>query len=73
MFKFLAFWRIYTPFIDQKALRKGDKKFWEGPPPSFGQNPKERQLFFVTPSLMLWQHMGGNLLSVQSLNLMLLF
>ena len=45
MFKLLAFWRNYTPFIDQKALMKRQQKICAGPPPSFGQNPKERQLF----------------------------
>ena len=32
-------------------LWKGDNKFGQGPPPSFGQNPKEQHLFFVKPSL----------------------
>ena len=34
-------------FIDQKCTSwKCDKKFGQGPPPSFGQNPKEQQYFF---------------------------
>ena len=35
-------------------LWKSDKNFGQGPsPPSFGQNPKEQQHFFVKPSLMI--------------------
>ena len=31
------------------------QKIWAGPcPPSFGQNPKEEQLFFGKPSLIYW-------------------
>ena len=49
-FKLLAFWRKWTPFIDQKCTyEKVKKKFGQGaPPPSppIGQNPKEEQLFF---------------------------
>ena len=32
-------------------LWKEDKKFWQGPPPSFGQNPAEQLLFLGKPSL----------------------
>ena len=36
-------------------LWKDAKKFGQGPaPPSFGQNPKEEQLFFGKPSLIYW-------------------
>ena len=30
---------------------KSGQKIWAGPPPSFGQNPKEQLLFFGRPSL----------------------
>ena len=33
------------------SLWKVDKKFGQGPPPSFGQNPEEQLLFFGRPSL----------------------
>ena len=54
-FKLLAFSRKQTPSIDQKCTyEKVTKKLGRSLslPPSFGQNPKEQQLFFVTPSLM---------------------
>ena len=52
-FKLLAFWRKKTPFINQKCTyEKVPKKLGRAPPPrSFGQNPKEQQFFFGTPSL----------------------
>ena len=46
--KLLAFWRKETPFIDQKCTyEKVPKKLGRAlpQPPSFGQNPKEQQLF----------------------------
>ena len=51
-FKLLAFWRKSTPFIDQKCTyEKVPKKFGQGPPPLFGQNPKEQHFFLVRLSL----------------------
>ena len=42
-----------TPLIDQKCTyEKVPKNLGRALPPSFGQNPKEQQLFFVRPSLM---------------------
>ena len=35
---------------------KNGHKFGQAPPPSFGQNPKERLLFFVKPSLNNFIH-----------------
>ena len=40
--------------LTKNALIKGDKKFGQGPPPphpSFAQNPKEQQFFFVRTPL----------------------
>ena len=34
-------------------LVKSGQKFWQPPPPSFGQNPKEQLLFFGRPSLTI--------------------
>ena len=50
----MAFWRKYTPFIDQKCTYENVKKNWAGPSPcpSFGQNPKDEQFFFVKLSLI---------------------
>ena len=50
-FKLLAFWRKFTPFIGQKCTYEKVPKNWAGPPPSFGQNPKEQQFFLRIPSL----------------------
>ena len=46
-FKLLAFWRKWTPFIDQKCtFEKVPKKLGRAlPTPSFGQNAKEKQFF----------------------------
>ena len=46
-FKLLAF---LSPFIDQKCTSENVTKKLGSPPPSFGQNPKEEQIFFVKPS-----------------------
>ena len=41
------------PKFDQKCTsEKVPKNLGRALPPSFGQNPKEQQLFFVRPSLM---------------------
>ena len=55
-FKLLAFWRKLTPFIGQKCTYEKVPKNWAGPPPLFGQNPKEQQFFLRIPSLGTKSH-----------------
>ena len=49
MFKLLAFWRKYTPFIDQKALMKRRQKICAGPPPLVWTKSKRTAAFFRDP------------------------
>ena len=49
--------------MTKNALMKRWQKNWAGPsptphPPSFGQNPKEEQLFFVKPFLKLYKQLS---------------
>ena len=44
---------IYPFYWPKMHLWKGDKKFGQAPPPSFGQNPKEQQFFLRKPSLII--------------------
>ena len=42
---------IHSFYWPKMHLSKGDKKFGQGRPPSFVQNPKEQQFFLGKPSL----------------------
>ena len=44
--------------MTKNALLKRWQKFWAGPSPSFGQNPKEQQFFFGNPSLICGSPQG---------------
>ena len=57
-FKLLAFWRKWTPFIDQKCTYEKVPKLGRASPfPSFGQNPKEQQILRGVPSISTSQTM----------------
>ena len=54
-FKLLAFWRKYTPLIDQKCTYEKVKKIGQGPSsPSLAQNSKEQILFKTFPYRLIY-------------------